>query len=588
MKADSLFEELNLLYQQENYKEIIKILKDLKPETDLDYRHYRLLAISYLQTFEYEDALNNFKKCIDSYPKIEKRDHIIVEPLYIFAHKLIKNRQYNDFDKAKDLLLRFNSDYYFFRNLDRKKIYFKDWDKKGYFDKAITLLNYIMEGEKYLRSDIEREKDRDIWEEKCFDSLQRAKEMAGEFDLIWEELGLYYLLLLNFEESEKNLKKAYTMNLGCETIKYNLGILYQERGFYEEAIKYFKEAIDLDKSFKTALNHIRICKSQILANEALAFQRTGKYEQAIEKYQESIKINPNDEKIRKSLNSAIRQYNNKKIELLKELIAKREYIRAENSLNELIKIDPNNSQIKELHYQLLELLHQEDIGKQIALKKENDRTLSSILLSAIEIFRNESYNLTEKFNFLSNELVKLPTEKQNIVANKLSEMGENKLAEEFDAFLCSELNSIGIISSKYIPLKIKTYGQPIDSWLSINIHKKIREIIEKYNFWQKYIPTIIFYDADINQIINEKEIIEEESVIIIDKLIENQSAYQIWILKKGDFIILQTKKYSETIENGKKIKQWIFEYKKADFHDPLIQLHRYEINHNLEIISKAI
>ncbi|MHA1410641.1 MAG: hypothetical protein ACTSQY_10115, partial [Candidatus Odinarchaeia archaeon] len=156
MNANSLYEELKNLFKEEKYWEIIERLKKVDSTDELDYRHYRFLAVSYLNVFEYEKALEAFKLCIDNYPKIEERDYLIVEPLYLFAHKLLKNRQYDDFRKVRELLLTFNNDYYFFRNLERKKISFQSWDKKGYFAHAITLLTYIMAGEKFLRSDIER------------------------------------------------------------------------------------------------------------------------------------------------------------------------------------------------------------------------------------------------------------------------------------------------------------------------------------------------------------------------------------------------------------------------------------------------
>jgi tetratricopeptide (TPR) repeat protein len=590
MEAESLFNRLKILFEKESYKEITNIFENLGSKDNLDYRHYRIIAVSYLQIFEYEKALKEFKKCIDLYPKIEERDQLIVEPLYVFAHKLLKNRQYQEFDKASQLLLTFNPDYFFFRNLNRKKIYFQDWDKRGYFDKAITLLNYIIEGEKYLRSDLEREKQHEIWEEICFDKLQRAKEMATEFDLIWEELGIYYLLLLKFEEAEKHLKKAYTMNLSCETIRYNLGLLNQEKGFYEEAIKYFREALEIEPKYKLAKKHITICEAKMIINTAISLQRTGKYLEAFEKYQESLELNPDDAEAKKGLQSVLKIYNKKRIEQLKQLIIQKNYFQAENLLNELLRTEKNNEEIKKLQYELLDLLHQEDIGKQQLAKKIKDRKDSVIFISALEAIRSKHLNEDEIFVYLNKFLPELSVEKQTQILEKLGAINqevENPI-KQFEKYLAMSLDSLNITGSKFIPKVIKTSGQPIDTWLSININSKIRLITERYTIWDKVIPTILYYDAQNKQLIKEAGIIEEESIILVDKLYEGPTAYQIRLLKDGQFAVLSAKKYSENVKDQRKVKEWIFDYKKVDLHDDLIQLHRYEIDYELSIIKKRI
>ncbi|MHA1409450.1 MAG: tetratricopeptide repeat protein, partial [Candidatus Odinarchaeia archaeon] len=428
----------------------------------------------------------------------------------------------------------------------------------------------------------------DLWKDICFDKLQRAKEMANDFDLIWEEMGLYYLLILNFEEAEKNFKKAYTMNLACETIRYNLGLLYQKRGFYEEAIKYFNEALEIDPKYNLARKHITICKAKILIDEGISLQRTGKYQEALNKYYESLQLNPTDPEAKRKIDSVIKQMNKKKIIQLKQLIENKDYANAERLLDELLDSGVVGDEIKKLQYQLLELLHQEDIGKQQIAKKQKDRGDSLILISVLEALRNKHMTTEEILTKLYAELPKLSIEKQKAVLNNIKKINESneKPLKEFDSLLKTQLDSIGITKSKYIPSKIDTSGMPIDTWLTININNKIRRITQLNINWDSTIPTILQYDSSTGKLLKEDGVIKEKAITLIDRLSEGPTAYQIKLLKSGSFALLKAKKYAEVNYNNKRVKEWVFDFINADIHDPLIQLHRYEIDYNLTKILK--
>ncbi|MHA1754338.1 MAG: tetratricopeptide repeat protein [Candidatus Odinarchaeia archaeon] len=593
MNTDELFKQFNQHLQKEEYIKIINSYNNIEDKDILDYRHYRILAISYLNTFNYNEALKAFEKCIELYPKIEERDYLIVEPLYLFAHKLLKNRQYDEFEKTRRLLLRFNKDYYFFRNLERKRNFFQQLDKKGYFDQAITILNYITEGEKYLRLDSERELNRDNWEEICFDRLQRAKEMASDIDLIWELLGIYFMLLLNFEESEKHLKKAYVMNLGCETIRFNIGLLNEKRGFYEDAIKFYKEALEIDPEYEIAIKHIALCQSKILYDEAIELERKNKLGEALEKLSQCIKLNPKDDKVVKKINLINKKILALKINNVRKLLENRNLSEAEEELKRLSVKHPKNEEIKGLSKQLEKFKEE---NAEIQRLKEQFKTNiknTEILISILENIRNASQSLDEKYNLIQKLMLNLTPEIQEIIVKKLSEITktDKNQIEEFDRLICETIDFIGLTNNLFIPLKINTQGRPVDSWLAMEINHKIRKLIENYPYWRKEIPIRITYNKISNQIISEDEKIKTSGLMLLNKEVKNYLNYQIWLLKDKKFLLLLTDKIisSRPIEDPSvKVYQRVFKHKIVDFHNEVIQIHRFEINHILSELLKQI
>lgn len=586
MENNTLLKEVTVLFQQENYRKIIEVIEEIPDKENLDYRIFRLLAISYLQTFQYNQALKAFDEAIKKYPKIEEKDYAIVEPLYSFAHKLLKNKQYEEFEKARKLLLKFNSDYYFFRSLYWKVLIVKEWERKGKLDQAITLVNHVLEAEKYLRLDIERERERETWQEKCFDRLQRARELAGEVPFILEELGLFSILILDFEEAEKYLRKAYMLNPGSETVRYHIGLLNEKKGFYDDAIKYYEEALEMDPTYRLCSRQINICKSKMLINEAIRLQRRGDFKEAIAKYRGSLELNPGDSEAKGKMQAAVKHHLNKKIREAKDLIAAHRYLEAEDLLNQLLEDNPENQEVKLIYYGLIETFHEQDTYKQARLKREKERDDTIILLSALEILRNKSLSQTEKLEFLEGELLKLSLEKQEKIVKKLSEVGNqgSETQKIFDDFLCQQLNQLNCTNSKFIPVEIDTNKLPADVWLTIQTRSKIKQFTGKYRNWSKNIPTIIIYDKTANKLIGEYGGLPLEATLLIDKKTEGPNGYQIWLTSDAQLILLKTKNYSEKIgADNNEVVEWVFGYEKTDLHQRIMQLHRYELNYNLDL-----
>ncbi|MEM2109559.1 MAG: tetratricopeptide repeat protein [Candidatus Odinarchaeota archaeon] len=579
MENDNLLNEANLLFKQEKYKDLINLYESLQSLDNLDYRHFKILAVSYLQTFQYNEALKTFDECIKRYPRIEERDQLIVEPLYLFAHKLLKNRQYEDFEKARKLLLTFNPDYYFFRSMIWKLKSFRDMDRRGNFDNAITMINHVLEGEKYLRSDIERERERESWEEKCFDHLQRALEISGGLPFILEELGLFTLMILDFEESEKYLSKAYAMNPGSETIRYHLGFLNEKKGVYEDAIKYYKEALEIDPSYTLCDRHINVCRAKILLSSALSDHRRGAYEEAIKKYRESIQLNPEDREAVNKMKIAVKQNINKCISEVKEYIQNHKLLEAEKLLSKLMDEYPGDSDVKDMYYKLAESTHQQDINRQIILNRERERDESLILITALEILRDKSVAAENKLNLITGELSKLSEQQQLKILESLRmiEASANDVGKRLDQLLCTELDRINCTSSCFIPALIET-NIPVDLWLTVDLNSKIKQVVKKYNRWVEGIPTVIKYDLTSNLLTQASGLIPVKAILLIDKKADGPAAYQIWLSSEGQLLLLKASSYTETRNLPNTIiGEWIFTPEKAALHNRLIQLHRYEI-----------
>ncbi len=584
MSGDELLKEATLLFNQEKYRDVIKLYKDKTTLEGLDYRHFRILAVSYLQTFQYDESLKMFEKCILKYPRFEERDHLIVEPLYLFAHKLLKNRQYKEFEKVRALLLTFNSNYYFFRSLLWKAKSFRELDRRGLFDQAITIINHVLDGEKYLRSDIERERDREIWQEKCFTSLQKALEIAGDLPFILEELGLFHILILDFEEAEKYLRKAYFMNPGSETLLYHLGVLNEKKGFYEAALKYYKAALELDPSYELCEIHINLCNSKILLLEAVNDHRKGALEDAVKKYRRVLELNPADTDAFKKLKKALEQYISRIILKVKEYINNQKLSEAENLLSKLIDEYPDSVEIKHMYYELAEKLNQQDLNKWLVLRRERERGDSLILINSLEVLRNKQLKTDDKINILVEELSKLSENLQFEILDKIKTLktSSNNIELSLNNLLSSVLDQLKCTSSSFIPAVIDPGDRPVDLAFTIDLTAKIKNFIKKFNNWSN-IPTTLKYDYSINNIVQKSDYMDCKAILIIDKLLEGPAAYQIWLKSDGHFIILRTSRYMEEQPfPNKRIGVWAFKIEEAGLHNRLLQLHRYEIKNIIE------
>ena len=94
---------------------------------------------------------------------------------------------------------------------------------------------------------------------------------------------IFFFQLKDDSATERVVKRAYTNGVINQRILQYLGIIEAKKGKYEEAIKYWNEALN---KFGENL--------ELLYNIALSYQKFGKYREAIDYYLKVEKINEND------------------------------------------------------------------------------------------------------------------------------------------------------------------------------------------------------------------------------------------------------------------------------------------------------
>jgi Tfp pilus assembly protein PilF len=176
--------------------------------------------------------------------------------------------------------------------------------------------------------------------------------------MYWNNLGCTYFKSGKYEEAIKSFKQAIEIDPDFAEVHYNLGLAYFESGKYEEAIDAYKHAIRIDpdaadahynlgtdygksgmykeaiESFKQA---VRIDPDYASAhhNLGVAYRKTGRNEEEVESYKQAIRIDPD---------LAIAHYN---LGVAYGNLGK--YKKAKESFKQAIRIDPD---YKSAHYNL--------------------------------------------------------------------------------------------------------------------------------------------------------------------------------------------------------------------------------------------
>jgi len=99
--------------------------------------------------------------------------------------------------------------------------------------------------------------------------------------MYWNNLGCTYFKSGKYEEAIKSFKQAIEIDPDFAEVHYNLGLAYFESGKYEEAIDAYKHAIRIDPDYADA--HYNLGK---------VYDELGKYEEAIDAYKHAIRIDP--------------------------------------------------------------------------------------------------------------------------------------------------------------------------------------------------------------------------------------------------------------------------------------------------------
>lgn len=181
-------------------------------------------------------------------------------------------------------------------------------------------------------------------------ALPAALVLQIRFDS-WEDLGRNYLVGREFWSLEETNKtgdryrqsyiklttdplspwKKYPWDLGFERVKYeqlvqlhpdyavayyNRGIIYYDKGDYDQAISDYNQAITLDPKYAVAYH-----------NRGLTYKNKGDYDKAISDYDQAIRLDPQDTNAYNSRGVAYKIKGN--------------YDQAISDYNQAIKIDPN-------------------------------------------------------------------------------------------------------------------------------------------------------------------------------------------------------------------------------------------------------
>ena len=159
-------------------------------------------------------------------------------------------------------------------------------------------------------------------------------------------------------------------------INYFKGHKYFEKGYYSEAIKFYKKVLLIDPA-----------RLDALADLARCYQWTKRYEQAIDAFQKSLLITPEDNEIKESLaetyswvkkyKKAINLYSeilettdniDIKRELAKVYIWNKQYDKAKGILRVILKNNPKDSEAKLLFAKALQ--YTGEVKKAIKIYKE--------------------------------------------------------------------------------------------------------------------------------------------------------------------------------------------------------------------------
>lgn len=109
--------------------------------------------------------------------------------------------------------------------------------------------------------------------------------------------GNQYYRQSQFEEAEKQYRKALEYNPKHEKAKYNLANALQKQKKFAEAVLLLQElgATTKDKSLQSAAYY----------NQGVAQSKVKSLELSIESYKKSLRLNPNDKEARENLEKAL-------------------------------------------------------------------------------------------------------------------------------------------------------------------------------------------------------------------------------------------------------------------------------------------
>jgi len=162
----------------------------------------------------------------------------------------------------------------------------------------------------------------------AIENYYKAIKLKPDYAEAYNNLGIVYLKIKEFEKSKHNLDQATKLKPDYAEAYYNLGNVHRNLKQYEKSIQYYKIAIKLKKNYYEAYNDLGI-----------AYFNQEEFDNAKDALNEAIKLKPD----------SAEAYNNFGIILLNQ----EEFDKAKDTLNKAIKLKPDYAEA----YNNLGMLH---------------------------------------------------------------------------------------------------------------------------------------------------------------------------------------------------------------------------------------
>jgi len=297
----------NLSRFSNHYEEAIVAAKRAIEINPTEPEAYAVLGLIYQDQKKYKDAEENFKKAISLNPEFI---NFYLQLANLYYEKEFYNEAVNTLTKA----LEINPS-----NIEANYLLIKAYMAMGQFDKAIEMVNETIKNSTMID--------------------KKASIFFAQRSLCYREKG-------NLDQAMNDAEKAYSLNSNLDDTKEALGIVYIDKGKYDEAINILSST-DKDNYF-----------SKLLL--ATAYAKSGKFNEAVSVY----KNIPEDYLITKSvlrnnvLNSfyiTIKPYKDPILKNAKDLEAKGQYKEAIKEYANLLKIS-DEKEAKGIRAHIAELM----------------------------------------------------------------------------------------------------------------------------------------------------------------------------------------------------------------------------------------
>ncbi len=120
-------------------------------------------------------------------------------------------------------------------------------------------------------------------------ALDITPENSPDLAVIHNNIGQNYYLLKAYDEAEKELRAAISMNDKLLTAYVNLGNVYTERNDYANAVVYHEKAVQLAPDYSLPRNNL-----------AFAYYKLGRFDDALSEMDKVVKTDPQNEQFKRN------------------------------------------------------------------------------------------------------------------------------------------------------------------------------------------------------------------------------------------------------------------------------------------------